>query len=113
MNFESELFIKASCSRLRSFVHHVVRDVNCLFFQGVEYRQTNFSLSCAIPLWDSATAHSPSGKERNPYYQEDGRFSGCCTLTYNFISSCVIPLWDSATAHSPSGEERNPSSLEE
>ena len=27
MTFESELFIRASCSRLRSFVHHVMRDV--------------------------------------------------------------------------------------
>ena len=27
MNFASELFIRASCSRLRSFVHHVVGDV--------------------------------------------------------------------------------------
>ena len=27
INFVSELFIRASCSRLRSFVHHVVGDV--------------------------------------------------------------------------------------
>ena len=27
MNFVSELFTRASCSHLRSFVHHVVRDV--------------------------------------------------------------------------------------
>ena len=27
MNFVLELFIRASCSRLRSFVHHVVVDV--------------------------------------------------------------------------------------
>ena len=29
---------------------------------------------CIIPLWDSATAHSPSGKELNPSSQEDARF---------------------------------------
>ena len=39
---------------------------------------------CIIPLWDSATAHSPSGKELNPSSQEDARFSGRCTLAYNF-----------------------------
>ena len=37
-----------------------------------------------IPLWDSAAAHSPSGKELNPSSQEDARFSGRCTLAYNF-----------------------------
>ena len=30
-----------------------------LIFQGVAHRQTLFTLSCVIPLWDSATAHSP------------------------------------------------------
>ena len=39
---------------------------------------------CVIPLWDSATAHSPSGKELNPSSQGDARFSGRCTLAYNF-----------------------------
>ena len=39
---------------------------------------------CVIPLWDSATAHSPSSKELNPSSQEDARFSGRCTLAYNF-----------------------------
>ena len=39
---------------------------------------------CVIPLWDSAAAHSPSGKELNPSSQGDARFSGRCTLTYNF-----------------------------
>ena len=39
---------------------------------------------CIIPLWDSATAHSPSGKELNPSSQEDARFSGRCTSAYNF-----------------------------
>ena len=41
-------------------------------------------IPCVIPLWDSATAHSPSGKELNPSSQEDARFSGRCTLAYNF-----------------------------
>ena len=43
-------------------------------FQGVAHRQTNFTLSCVIPLRDLATAHSPSGKELNPFFQEDARF---------------------------------------
>ena len=29
----------------------------------------------AIRLWDLATAHSPSGKELNPFSKEDARFS--------------------------------------
>ena len=41
-------------------------------------------IPCVIPLWDSAAAHSSSGKELNPSSQEDARFSGRCTLAYNF-----------------------------
>ena len=41
-------------------------------------------IPCVILLWDSATAHSPSGKVLNPSSQEDARFSGRCTLPYNF-----------------------------
>ena len=57
---------------------------NMPVFQGVAPRHTIFTSSCVIPLWDSATAHSPSGKELNPSSQEDARFSGRCTLAYNF-----------------------------
>ena len=49
-------------------------------FQGVAPWHKIFTSSCVIPLWDSATAHSPSGKELNPSSQEDARFSGLCTL---------------------------------
>ena len=41
-------------------------------------------IPCVIPLWDSATAHSPSGKELNPSSQGDARFSGRCISAYNF-----------------------------
>ena len=61
---------------------------------------------CVIPLWDSATAHSPSGKELNPSSQEDARFSGRCTLAYNFhfilrhpslgLSKSSLTLWSRA-----------------
>ena len=53
-------------------------------FQGVAHRQPNSILSCVIPLWDLATAHSPSGKKLNPSPLEDARFSGRCTSAYNF-----------------------------
>ena len=53
-------------------------------FQGVAPCHTIFISSCVVPFWDSATAHSPSGKELNPSSQEDARFSGRCTLAYNF-----------------------------
>ena len=53
-------------------------------FQGAAPRHTIFTSSCVIPLWNSATAHSPSGKKLNPSSQEDTRFSGCCTLAYKF-----------------------------
>ena len=69
---------------------------------------------CVIPLWASATAHSPSGKELNPPSQKDARFSGRCTTAYKFhFILRVIPLWDSVTAHSPSGKELQPSSQED
>ena len=41
-------------------------------------------IPCVIPLWDSATTHSPSGKELNPSSQKDARFSGRCTSAYIF-----------------------------
>ena len=53
-------------------------------FQGVAHRHTNFALSCAVPLWDSAIAGSPYGKELSPSHQGDARFSGRCTLSYAF-----------------------------
>ena len=35
-----------------------------------------FLILCVIPLSDSTTDHSPSGKELNLSFQEDARFSG-------------------------------------
>ena len=67
-------------------------------------------IPCVMPLWDSATAHSPSGKELNPPLRKMPVFQGVVSWHTIFTSSCVIPLWDSATAHSPSGKKLNPSS---
>ena len=53
-------------------------------FQGVAPWHTIFTSSCAIPLWDSATAQSPSCKELNLSSHEDAHFSGRCTLAYKF-----------------------------
>ena len=50
-------------------------------FQDVAHRQTNFT--SVITLWDSATAHSPSGKELNPFPQEDARLPGRFASSYN------------------------------
>ena len=47
-------------------------------------RVVTLLILCIIPLWDSAPAHSPSGKELNLSSQEDAWFSGRCTLAYNF-----------------------------
>ena len=68
---------------------------------------------CVIPFWDSATNHSPSGKELNPSSLEMLVFQGVADRETNFTLSCVIPLRDSATAQSPSGEKHNPSSQED
>ena len=48
---------------------------------------------CAIPLWDSAAALSPSGKELNPSSQEHARFSGRSNLAYNFLLHPVSQLF--------------------
>ena len=45
-------------------------------FQGVAPRHTIFTSSCVIPLWDSATAHSPSGKELKLSALEESCFPG-------------------------------------
>ena len=66
---------------------------------------------CAIPLWDSTTAQSPSGKELNPSSQEDTRFLGRCTsLAYHFHFILRHPSLGLSTAHSQFGEELNSSS---
>ena len=72
-------------------------------FQGIAQWQTNLTLSCVIPLWDSATAHSSSGEELNPSSHEDAHFSGRCTSAYNFhfilrypsfgLSNNSLTLW--------------------
>ena len=51
--------------------------------QGVAPRHTIFTSFCVIPFWDSTAAHSASGKELNPFSQEDALFSGRCTSVYN------------------------------
>ena len=71
----------------------------CPFFRALQLGIKLFTLFCVIPLWDSSTTHSPSGKELNPSSQEDAHFSGSCTLAYNFYFICLIPLWGLATSH--------------
>ena len=64
--------------------------MNMPVFRGVAPWHTIFTSSCVIPLWDSATAHSPSSKKLNASSQEDTHFSGSCTLAYNFqVILCV------------------------
>ena len=49
-------------------------------FQGVAPWHTNFFLSCVIPLWDFATAYSPSGKEFVPSFLDELCFSGLIVI---------------------------------
>ena len=83
-----------------------------LVFQGVAPWHKIFTSSCVIPLWDSATAHSPSGKELNPSCQEDARFSGRSTWAYNFHFILRHPFLGLSN-NSPSSKELKLSSLEE
>ena len=80
---------------------------------GFAHRQTNFTLSWYIALWDSATTHSHSGKELNSSSQEGARFLGRFTSAYSFDFICVISIWYSASAHSPIGKELRASSQED
>ena len=57
-------------------------------FQGVAPSHTNFISSCVIPLWDSATAHSHSVKELNPFSHEDQ-----LTYPYCFVIFLHYPAW--------------------
>ena len=82
-------------------------------FQGVATWHTVFISFCVIPLWDSATAHSPSGKEFHPSFRKIPVFQGVGPSHTIFTSSCVIPRSHSATAHSPSGKGLKLSSLGE
>ena len=49
-------------------------------FQGAAPWHTLFTSSCVIPLWDSATAHSPSGRELKLSSLEESCFSGLVVL---------------------------------
>ena len=70
--------------------------------QGVAHRQTNFTLSSVISLWDSATSRSPSSKELNLSSREDTRFSGRCALACKFHFILRHPLWDLPSGHQTS-----------
>ena len=54
------------------------------FFIVFVYLAVILPIPCLIPLWDSAAADTPSGKELNSSSQEDARFSEHCTLANNF-----------------------------
>ena len=70
------------------------------------------SHSLRHPLWDSAAADSPFGKELNSSSQENARFWGHCTLGYNFhfilrhpslgLNNSSLTLWQ-RTQPFPSG----------
>ena len=53
-------------------------------FQGVASEHINFTLSCIIFLWNSATVHSPSGKDFHPSSQNNARFPGHCISANQF-----------------------------
>ena len=67
-------------------------------FQGVAPWHTNFTLSCVIPLWDSATAHSPSVKELLPSSLNQSCFSGLILAIQIFHSMCGLFLWRKTAA---------------
>ena len=110
-------FLRLSCSHYSHSLRHPSLGLTLPLrkipvFQSIAPRHTTFTLSCVIPLWDSATAHSPSSKELNSFSQEDSVFQGVAHRQTNFTLFCVIPLWESARAHSPSGKYLILSSLE-
>ena len=55
-----------------------------LVFHDIASWYTIVTSSCVISLWDSATVHSPYGKELNPFSQKVSRFPGRCALAYKF-----------------------------
>ena len=61
-------------------------------FQSVTPWRISFTLSCVISLWDSAPAHSPSGKELNSSSQEYARVSVSSSRHNVFILPCVESL---------------------
>ena len=62
-------------------------------FQGVAPRHTILTSSCVISLWDSATAHSPSGKELNPSSFNQSCFSGLIVLWCSHIILTGLSLF--------------------
>ena len=56
-------------------------------FEGVAPWHKIFTSSCAIPLWDSATAHPPSGKELNP-----SSFNQSCLLGLIVYDVLILSL---------------------
>ena len=62
-------------------------------FQGVAPWHTIFNSSCVIPLWDSATAYSPSDKELNSSSFNQSCFSGLIAVWCSHIILTGLSLF--------------------
>ena len=89
------MFAKILIPRLKMFILSFSISFVCLV--------VNLLILCVIPLWDSATAHSLSGKELHLPLKKIPIFKGRCTLAYNFhfilrhlslgFSTSSLTLW--------------------
>ena len=80
--------------------------------EGVALWHTNFTLSCVIPLSNSAPAHSPCKKSSTLRLWKMSDFQSAAPWHMVFILSHVISFWVSAPTYSLSSKELNPSSQE-
>ena len=62
-------------------------------FQGAIPWHTIFTSSCVIPLWDSATVCSPSGKELHPSSLNQSCFSGLIVVWCSHIILTGLSLF--------------------
>ena len=62
-------------------------------FQGVAPRHTLFTSSCVIPLWDSATVQSPSGKGLISFLSGRIMFLRAYCFVNVLTLSCLGSLW--------------------
>ena len=64
------IVFKSIAEDKKSFLYIKFFRKRCLYFPFLfpsSVLQSFFSFSASFPLWDSAPAHSPSGKELNPF----------------------------------------------
>ena len=85
------LSLHKNCTHYKEFITVFV-SFTWEWKNGVAPWHKIFTSSCVIPLWDSATAHSPSGKEFHSSSFNQSYFPGLIVVWYSHVI-LTYPNW--------------------